>query len=128
MAKTDPSAVESEATEVSSRAYIAKVTGILSIIFAFTAPVAGVVLGVIGILTHGRKDGTRNTPAIFGLVLSLLVMVITTIVMIALAMTFIQNIDSLTETCQEQGAGRHRIGTFTSVTCGNDGRILDVDL
>lgn len=127
MSKSSVNAAEGAVTEVTGKDQVAKVTGILSIIFAFTAPIAGVVLGVIGIVTHGGKDGKRNTAAIFGLVMSLIVMIVVTIGTIILAVTFMQNIDSLTETCEERGPGRHRIGTFTSVTCGRDGRILDVD-
>jgi hypothetical protein len=112
--------------QTGTRSIVPRLAGILSIIFAFTAPLAGIVMGAIGIFTNDKKMG-KNTPAIVGLVMSVTTTIMIVVISVMLLATFAQNIDSLTETCQEQGPGRHRIGSFVSVTCGNDGRIIDVD-
>lgn len=127
MSAASQNVLDDQVVDVSTKSYISKAAGILSVVFAFTAPIAGIVMGVVGILTHNRQNGQRNSMAIFGLVMSIIMTIVIVVGSIMLAMTFMRNLDSLTETCQERGPGRHRISTFTSVTCGNDGRILDID-
>lgn len=103
-----------------------KIAGVLSLIFAFTAPIAGIITGIIGIVTN--KSTAKNNLAVAGTVISVITLVLYTVIIFSIGTTFFRNIDSLSETCSEKGPGRHRIGTFVSVTCGSDGRVIDVDL
>lgn len=105
---------------------VPKFAGVLSVVFAFLAPLAGLILGIVGIVTN--KSGSKNKPAIVGLVLSVVMLVVSIVLTFVVLSAFLRNIDSLSETCVEKGAGRHRIGTFVSVTCDANNRIVDVDL
>ena len=105
---------------------VSKFAGILSVVFAFLAPLGGLILGIVGIITN--KSSSKNKPAIVGLVLSVIMLVVSIIVTFVILSAFLRNIDALSETCVEKGAGRHRIGTFVSVTCDANNRIIDVDL
>jgi len=61
-------------------ATVSYVLGILSIIFAFVSPVAGLVLGVIG-LTQSKKHGVARAKKLntIGIILSIILLIVSMI-------------------------------------------------
>ncbi|MCU1580220.1 MAG: hypothetical protein JWP19_2424 [Rhodoglobus sp.] len=89
--------------------------GLMSLIFAFAFPIAGLVIGAIA-LNLARRDGYRNSLALAGFVLGLvftILIVIAAIVGIVLGATVFGN---LFQTCQQLGPGVHDYNGVT-YTC-----------
>ena len=89
--------------------------GLMSLIFAFAFPVAGLVIGAIA-LNLARRDGYKNSLALAGFVLGLvftILLVVAAIVGIVLGATVFGN---LFQVCQQLGQGTHQYNGVT-YTC-----------
>lgn len=90
-----------------------KVMGILSIVFPFVfLGLVGLILGIIG-LNKSKKAGFKNTPAVIGIVLSVLAIIGSIILGVVLFIA----LQHVLQVCQELGPGTHVRGGVT-YTCG----------
>lgn len=78
-----------------------KIMGILSIIFPFIfLGLVGLILGIIG-RVQSKKAGFKNTPALIGIILSIIA-IIGTVIMIIFGIVSAQ---ALLQTCADLGPG-----------------------
>jgi MFS family permease len=84
--------------------------GLMSLIFAFAFPIAGLVLGAIA-LNMSRRDGYKNSLALAGFVLGLVFTILSTILIVIAAIVGIvfgaTVFGGLFQVCQQLGPGVH---------------------
>jgi hypothetical protein len=91
------------------------ILGLMSLIFAFAFPIAGLVIGAIA-LNLARRGGFKDSLALVGFVLGLvftILIVVGVIVAIVLGFTVYGNIFQV---CQQLGEGTHQYNGVT-YTC-----------
>ena len=91
------------------------ILGLMSLIFAFAFPIAGLVIGAIA-LNLARRGGFKDSLALVGFVLGLvftILIVVGVIVAIVLGATVFGN---LFQVCQQLGEGTHQYNGVT-YTC-----------
>ncbi|MEA5454863.1 DUF4190 domain-containing protein [Sinomonas sp. JGH33] len=91
-----------------------KTLGIVSVILPFVGfGLIGLILGIVA-KSQSKKAGAKNTPAVVGIVLGAISVVVGIIVTIAI----IVGIGAVAQQCQQLGPGTHQIGAST-ITCGS---------
>jgi heme/copper-type cytochrome/quinol oxidase subunit 2 len=90
-----------------------KTLGIVGLILAILFPLVGFIVSLIA-RSKSKKAGHSNTPAIIGIIISVILFVIQTIVVIAM----VAAIASVVQKCSELGPGTHVVGG-TTYECGN---------
>ncbi|WP_136612095.1 DUF4190 domain-containing protein [Sinomonas albida] len=89
-----------------------KALGIVSVILPFVGfGLIGLILGIVG-RSQSKKVGAKNTPAVVGIVLGSISIVIGLIVTVAI----IIGISAVASQCQQLGPGTHQVGS-TTITC-----------
>ncbi|MDF2554633.1 MAG: hypothetical protein K0R60_528 [Microbacterium sp.] len=91
-----------------------KTMGIVALILAFFFQLGGLILGIIA-LVQSRKAGVKNTPALWAIIVSAVLMVVGIILMIVIIGGLAAGSAALLERCAELGPGTHVIDgvTFT---------------
>jgi predicted cation transporter len=91
-----------------------KTLGIVSVILPFVGlGLVGLILGIVA-KAQSKKVGAKNTPAVVGIVLGAISVVVGLIVTIVI----IAGISAVAQQCQQLGPGVHQSGGVT-ITCGS---------
>jgi heme/copper-type cytochrome/quinol oxidase subunit 2 len=89
-----------------------KTMGIVGLILAFFIPLAGFIVSLIA-RSKSKKAGHSNTPAIIGIILSVVFFVLQTIVLLGMVAAIV----SVVQKCSELGPGTHYVNG-TTYECG----------
>lgn len=92
--------------------------GIASIIVGLFFGLIGLILGIVA-RNKSKKAGFDNTPALIGIIVSVIAMVIQAIVGTFIILGII-GIGAMAQKCQELGPGTHTVDG-TTITCGENG-------
>ncbi|HWI32202.1 MAG TPA: DUF4190 domain-containing protein [Microbacterium sp.] len=89
--------------------------GIVALILAFFVQLVALILGIIA-LVQSKKAGYKNTPAVWAIIVSSVLMVVGIIIAIALITGAIA---AGAELCAQYGTGTHEInGVTVTLNCG----------
>ena len=84
----------------------ARLMGILALVMAFVFPLAGIVLGAIGV-SMAKRTGSTNSIAKVGLVLSIVFTVIIAVVAIVIVVVSANLITEVVRVCEQYGEGTY---------------------
>ena len=90
----------------------ARLMGILALVMAFVFPLAGIVLGAIGV-SMAKRTGSTNSIAKVGLVLSIVFTAIIVIVTVLVIVFSVGLFSEVFRVCQELGDGTHNYNGVT---------------
>ncbi|MCC4909712.1 DUF4190 domain-containing protein [Microbacterium sp. cx-59] len=93
-----------------------KTLGIVALILAFFVQLIALILGIIA-LVQSRKAGVKNTPAVWAIIISIVLGIVGIIVAVILIGGLIAAGTDLYNQCLEMGGGTQMIDGVT-VTCG----------
>ncbi|WP_415854729.1 hypothetical protein [Sinomonas sp. G460-2] len=111
---SNPSNIQAPAAAYAPQPIPGKTLGIISIILPFVGlGLIGLILGIVG-KVQAKKAEYKNTPAVVGIVLGAISVVVGLIVTI----TIIAGITAVAQQCQQLGPGIHKQGGVT-ITCGS---------
>lgn len=89
-----------------------KTLGIVALIVAFFFQLIGLILGIVA-LVQSRKAGVKNTPAVWAIIVSVVLMVIGLII----AIIVFTSLGAALNVCGDLGPGVHEVNGVT-ITCG----------
>ena len=90
-----------------------KTMGIVGLILAFPLQLVGLIVSIIA-LRKSKKAGFKNAPALWGIIVSIVLMIIA-IILIVLAVVAAS---ALLAQCGDLGSGVHELENGIIVTCG----------
>jgi hypothetical protein len=90
--------------------------GILSLVFAFIFPLVGLVLGIIG-HSKSKKAGFKNGLSIAGIVISIVSIIVTTLIFMAVVGLGFWAVNESKKICDQYGPGNHYVNG-ASYNCG----------
>ena len=93
-----------------------KTLGIVALVASFFISVLGLILGIVA-LNQSKKAGFKNGPAKAAIILSIIFMVLTVIIIVAVIALTGAAVGNLAQICAELGAGEHVVDGIT-YTCG----------
>ena len=99
---------ETTATGVNS----GKTLGIVGLVLAFVANIVGLIVSIVA-LRKSKKAGFKNTPAVAGIVIS----IISIIGAVALIIGLSAGAAALVGQCAEYGPGVHELDNGVTITC-----------
>jgi hypothetical protein len=92
-----------------------KTLGIVALILAFFVQLVGLILGIIA-LVQSRKAGAKNTPALWAIIISIVLGIIGIIIAVVLIGGLIAAGTDLYNQCLEMGGGTQTIDGV-AITC-----------
>jgi hypothetical protein len=91
------------------------IVGLLALIFAFTIPIVGAVMGGIAV-AQARAGGYRNPLGMAGLILGIIFTVLIIVLVVVAIVLGINLFSGVIDTCQQLGPGTHQQDGIT-YTC-----------
>jgi len=92
-----------------------KTMGIVALILAFFVQLVALILGIIA-LVQSKRAGYKNTPALWAIIISSVLMVVGIIFAIVIIGGLIAGAEQYIEMCSELGAGTHEVDGVP-ITC-----------
>ena len=89
-----------------------KTLGIVGLVLAFVANIVGLIVSIVA-LRKSKKAGFKNTPAVAGIVIS----IISIIGAVALIIGLSAGAAALVGQCAEYGPGVHELDNGVTITC-----------
>lgn len=84
-----------------------RIMGLMALIFAFAFPIAGAILGGIG-MSQARKVGAKNPMAVAGLWIGIALTIVIVAVVVVIIVVSVTTFTSVFEMCNELGPGVHQ--------------------
>lgn len=93
-----------------------KTLGIVGLVLAFVANIVGLIVSIIA-LNKSKKAGFKNGPALAGIIISIVSIVITAIVVGLLIAAAVAGVGALQELCEGMPPGIYELETGGTISC-----------
>lgn len=95
-----------------------KTLGIVGLIMAFffVIDIVGLVLSIMA-LNKSKKAGMSNGPALAGIIVSIVTIIIGVVILIVFAMVAAAGLAAFSEVCEGYASGMYELNDGTTITC-----------